>query len=84
MNFYSKVLALYTSFPTESRAYLNINGVNYMLHATLQTLTYFHSTYSEEHNVYTRLTYTKITKECRLLNYQVFKNRRNTSSVNDY
>jgi len=44
MNFYSKVLALYTSFPTESRAYLNINGVNYMLHATLQTLTYFRGT----------------------------------------
>jgi len=41
MNFYSKVLALYTSFPTDD---FSIKGVNYILHAPLQTLTYFHST----------------------------------------
>jgi len=43
MNCYSKVLALYTSFPTERRAHFSIKGVNYIFHATLQTLTYFHS-----------------------------------------
>jgi len=42
--FYSKVLALYTSFPTERQAHFSINGVNYIFHATLQALTYFHST----------------------------------------
>jgi len=44
MNYYSKVLALYTSFPTERGAHFSIKGVSYILHATLQTLTYFHST----------------------------------------
>jgi len=44
MFFYSKVLALYTSFPTERRAHFSIKGVNYILHATLQTLTYFRRT----------------------------------------
>jgi len=44
MNFYSKVLALYTSFPTERRVHFIIKVVNYILHTTLQTLTYFHST----------------------------------------
>ena len=44
MNFNSKVLALYTSFPTERRAHFSNKGVNYILHATLQTLTYFQST----------------------------------------
>jgi len=56
MKIYNKVLALYTSFRTERRAHFSIKGVNYIFHATLQTLTYFHSTYSEEHDVYTRLT----------------------------
>jgi len=44
MNSYIKVLALYTSFPTERRAHFSTKGINYMLHATLQTLTYFRST----------------------------------------
>jgi len=62
MNFYSKVLALYTSFPTERQIHLSIKGVKF----------------------YTRLTYTKITIKSRLLKYQVFKNRLNTSSVHGY
>jgi len=44
MNIYSKVLALHTSFPTKRRAHFSIKGVNYIFHATLQTLTYVHST----------------------------------------
>jgi len=44
MIFYIKVLALYTSFSTERRAHFSIKGVNYISHASLQTLTYFRST----------------------------------------
>jgi len=53
----------------------------YFLHITNA---YLLSQHNEEHDVYTCLTYTKITKECKLLKYELFKNKGNTSSDNGY
>ena len=44
LDFISKELALLSSFPKERRAHFSIKGVNYILDATLQTLTYVHGT----------------------------------------